>query len=95
MANPFGIGISTYQFPTPKTVTRLYVMSYSIYGGTLTLQGSNNGITYTNLGNNPYILNNSIDDTFINTTAYTYYKITLTSSATGGEGIRTIQLYGY
>lgn len=84
----------TYQFSSPKIVTRLYIMSYGHYGGNVTFQGSNDGINYYNIGNTPYTLNVSIDDTFGNTTAYSYYKFTMTAVG-NSSGFRTIQLYGY
>lgn len=84
----------TYQFPSPKTVTRLYVYFYSYRGESLEFQGSTDGMTWNNIGNTPYLMNIPIiDDTFINNIPYTYYKISYNTN--GGSGLRNIQLYGH
>ena len=51
--SPLIVGYSTYQFSSPKVVTRLYIMSYGFFGGSLTFQGSHDGTSYNNIGNNP------------------------------------------
>ncbi len=91
-------GYITYQFPGNVIVNGLYVVSSFNYGGTFTFQASNDDVAWHNLGNTPYILNASINDTFVNNIAYSYYQFSLTPSLVNGiyyEGIREIQLYGY
>jgi hypothetical protein len=81
-----------YQFPTSKVVTNFYAMSYGDYGNQVVLQGSNDGVTYTPIGNNPYTLNVCINDVFVNTNAYSYYKFICTNTMGGFAGFRAIQL---
>ena len=82
-----------YEFPSAHIVTRLYMVSYGFYGSIVIFQGSNDGVIWYNLGNTPYTLDVSIDDTFQNSIAYQYYQWTI-SNATPTFGFRTIQLYG-
>jgi len=93
-----------YHFSSPKVVTRLRIdFLLSVYDnvGTMTVKGSNDGITYYDIGNSPYPLQNhpstpwSIDNTFINTTAYSYYKVATSINYFEYVRISEIQLYGY
>lgn len=97
-----GLGVVIYQFPTAKTVTAISVVPYSDAGyrsANIAFSGSNNGSDWTQLTSVTGVTWCPHGQTlptlfeFVNTTAYTYYKLTPSYNKDNWWWVGSLEMY--
>ena len=86
-----------YKFPSPVVIREICLYgNYSAGAQTIQLQGSNDGVTYENVGS-VFTYNQSLAYTIIkvtNNTPYAYYLLNITGSTSTSLGFRELNFFG-
>jgi hypothetical protein len=85
-----------YEFPIPTVVSMVKIHSASNVGGpkVSTVQGSNDGVHYTDIGSFPNVPTNTwVSQSYSNATPYKRWRLNITDSNANYVYIKTMQFY--